>query len=90
MNTAYMLANHPLAGWLSSSDTPTWLVQDGDEPARDSLAIDALARSGDYFADLATRLEGLTLNDPAADGLLDHIVRELCYLERRYDIVRKQ
>lgn len=79
-----------VSDWLTSTSALHWLVRDGEMSRRnDHLALEALVRSGDYFSELATRLETLAHTTPEASPELERIVSELAYLENRYCITNK-
>lgn len=65
----------------------------GDYSSRDP-ELDAIARSGDYFITLATKLENIATELPetstAASSLaLSKLAQELEYMQRHYEILRK-
>lgn len=76
---------------LSSFTEPTRLLHDYTEV--DAHEIDALVSSGDAFITLATDLDDVTTllqNTPEAHPQLEKTIRTLLYLQRHYQIARKQ
>ncbi len=81
------------------SDVPVWLGdfspadETSDSERREFNAIDAMAASGDCFVTLATRLDkmaqGLVM-DSAEQIELEHMVRELFYLQDHWDVIAKR
>ncbi|MBL8121356.1 hypothetical protein JNM87_01250 [Candidatus Saccharibacteria bacterium] len=89
MNTTYTM-HLQVPHWLSGQRNRAGFVCDeSDDAPTDSLTMDARARSGDYFADLAARLESIVISEPATASLLDHIIYELSYIDRRYEVTPK-
>lgn len=68
-----------------------WLVRDGaDTEYMSLLQLDALIRSGDYCAELATRLDSLKETLPAELAHhIETIVSELLYVQSHYVITKK-
>ncbi len=65
-----------------------WFCRDQAED--EHLELRAQIRSGDYFATLATILDGLSQTVRAADAdALHQLVTSLLYLQREYKIVPK-
>lgn len=69
-----------------------WL---GDYAEPRDPELDAIARSGDYFVTLSTELENIAAELPetstAASSLaLSRLAQKLEYMQRHYQIVRKQ
>ncbi len=90
--TTYTLKLSDSLGYQAKSPSfGTMFVGDGED-ADDivRLHLDALIRSGDYCAELATRIDDIA---HAADGTtashLEEVVRELLYIQNRYVISRK-
>lgn len=69
------------------------LLHDGDNPD-DATQIDAMVASDDCFITLATQLDALTHDEPtltlSQQTAIEPIVRTLIYLQRQYQIVKKQ
>ena len=91
MNSIYSLA---LPGFVVSHSSQTTLTlcdrADPSEPA-----LDALARSGDYFITVATNLEALAselteISPTAASLTLARLSDELTYMQRHYTLTPKQ
>ena len=76
-------------------ELPAWLGDyDEDElkSNRDFNVFDAMAKSGDYFIMLATRLDKMAQGlpqDSAEQIELEHLVTMLFYLQDHYDLVFK-
>lgn len=73
---------HAMAAWL------------GDYAAPRDPELDAIARSGDFFVTLATKLENIATELPETNTVtsslhLSKLAQELEYMQRHYSIVRK-
>ena len=57
-----------------------------------SYAADVLAASGDLFITLATQLDELThlADTTRRNPVLEDMIRTLIYLQRHYEVVKKQ
>lgn len=79
-------------GWLTA-DNPSnawWVREVPDDPQE--LHLQALVASGDYFETLAATLEQVAAGIPAnsvEQYQLQHIVGQLLYLQRHYDIKKR-
>lgn len=91
------MINAQYALTLSSSLVSHWqgrqlTLQDTDEHFN-LLELKAHVRSGDYFSLLASRLDDISQTmsaDHEAESIgLQHLVEELLYLQRRYQIIHK-
>ena len=87
-----------LTGILSHTPAPVIYLEDADElkDIDDHLKTQELkahVRSGDYFSLLATRLDDISqaLSDssPEQTILLQHLIDNLLYLQKHYNIVAK-
>lgn len=65
-------------------------LADSAENADEHLHLKAKVYSGDYFDDLAAKLEAIqgTLSPIIVDDL-DVIIRDLLYLQQKYEITKK-
>jgi hypothetical protein len=72
---------------------PIQLLHDEASP-QERMALDALVASGDCFITLATKLdtliEALKEADQTIQPELERLVADLLYLQRHYQIVKKQ
>jgi hypothetical protein len=83
----------PDPGWLlGHTDELVQLLRDSD--GSDDQQLAAFIRSGDYFAMLATRLDAISDNlhpdNEAEAAILQHIVNNLLYLDRFYQLAKKK
>jgi len=81
--TQYIVRHHPAATW--------WF---GDYATPRDHELDAIARSGDFFVTLATKLENIATELPETSTVasslhLSKLAQELEYMQRHYTIVRK-
>ena len=89
---AYML--RPFMGWFSNSNHH-WVLRDTtpeDTPPlrQNQMELHALVRSGDYFAELATRIENMAHGDTTpTQEELEAIAAELFYIHDTYRIIKK-
>lgn len=79
-------------GWLTTDNSSNawWVREVPDDPQE--LHLQALVASGDYFETLAANLEQVASAIPAnsvEQYQLQHIVGQLLYLQRHYDITKK-
>lgn len=79
-------------GWLTTDDPmgAWWVREVPDDPQE--LHLQALVASGDYFETLAVSLEQIASAIPANSVeyyQLQHVVGQLLYLQRHYDITKR-
>jgi hypothetical protein len=69
------------------------LARDGEHPHdRGDFALDAMARSGDYFVTLASRLDALARTVEGYEERLqiEDIVSDLIYMQDNYQLTKKE
>ena len=82
----------PISGWITTdSPSTTWQVREVPQDPEE-LHAQALVASGEYFESLAAILEQVAGALPLhsmEQYQLQHVVSQLLYLQKHYDITKK-